>query len=139
MPGIAGPQAGSSQNTPNPGINLNSPPPLPPEATRQPTLSQLAGPSAPPDNGIGMEGGGQRVQLAQGMASVQQGFRLLATGNPAMAPQLAEFLNQLEKAMVQDLAGQAQQGQLQAQQGGQGAMPPGGAGMPPPQQQMQQQ
>ena len=139
MPGIAGPQAGSSQNTPNPGINLNSPPPLPPEATRQPTLSQLAGPSpSPPDNGIGMEGGGQRVQLAQGMASVQQGFRLLATGIPGMAPQLAEFLSQLEKAMVQDLAGQAQQGQLQ--QGGQGnAMPPGGAGMPPPQAPMQQQ
>ena len=128
MAEIAGPRAGASgMGGPGPA-RLDSPPPLPPEATRRPTPRQLAG----EQETIGAESSNPQIMALQAMQGIESAVQQLAAAIPGMAPQLMGLVMSLREAVPQQLAQSANTP---------GVMPPGGAGMPPsvgPPQQMPQ-
>lgn len=115
---IAGPQAVSLAG--GPGVSLDAAPPLPPEATRRPTLRQLSGGQP---GGLGAMAGNPGVMALEGLQMMERGAQLLSQGIPGLTPQLADLIAGLRQAVPQQLAGSVPGG------GGGGGAPVGT--MPP--------
>ncbi len=117
MAEIAGPQAAPGGGM---GTSLDAGPPLPPEATRRPTLRQLAG--GQPE-GLGAMAGNPGVMALEGLQMMERGAQLLSQGIPGLTPQLAELRAGLRQAVPQQLAGSTPGGGGGAPAG---VMPPAG-------------
>ena len=101
----------ASVNTPR--SDLSEGPPLPAQATRRPTMHQLAG-AGDQERGLGMEGGSPQVQALEGMQMAERGLQLIATSLPDLAPGLAQLLEQLRQAIPRAMGAAAQSGPGQA-------------------------
>ena len=107
-----------TRNT-NPGI-LDEAPPQPANlSTRKRTLVDMA------KGGLGAEAATPQIQALEGIKQTQMGLQKLATLVPDIAPQIAQFLGQLEPLIAQFVAGGSP-----GPAGVSAAM--GGAPMPPP-------
>ena len=116
---VAGPRAVAPPDS-SPGVSVDSPPPLPQQATARPSLDQLTGQQS--EEAIGNLP--PQARVIKGLRMIEQGSQLIGNDLPGMAPALMDLVGMLRQAVPEQLASSMSP---QA-----GMLPPGGAGMPPP-------
>jgi hypothetical protein len=115
---VAGPRAVAPPDS-SPGVSVDSPPPLPPQATARPSLSQLSGQQE--EESLGNLP--PQTRVLKGLKMIERGSQLIGGDLPGMAPALMNLVGMLRQAVPEQLAA------VTSPQPG--MLPPGGAGMPP--------
>lgn len=84
------------------GVNLDSPPPQPPQSSRR-SLMDLKSPEQP-TGGLGPDASNPAIMALQGLKLMEAGSQLLGSALPALAQPLTAIIGQLRQTVPQAMA-----------------------------------